>query len=133
MKLDRGFFGRAAQMRDDAHKDALLAALLAIPGLTASTDRAAMTATVEKIWQDVAVLDLRTPLSKQKYTLMYLTQVRWMKNPTHLAYAARMIGTPDQNWRIESGIAAVYANVVAPHYLAEPLIAFIAKEEAASR
>ncbi|MEJ6404135.1 hypothetical protein [Yoonia sp. 2307UL14-13] len=131
MKLDQAYFDRVVALQNDAHLSALIKAVQAVPALADGTDdqRAAIADTVQQIWHDAEALDFEKPVSRQKYVLIYLTQAQWMKKPAHLAYAARMIGTPNQNWRIESGVLAVYANVVAAHYLAAPLIAFIKGEE----
>lgn len=134
MKLDQAFFDRVIQRQQDMHLGALIGAVQDVPALADGPDqaRSAIGATIRQIWADAVALGLNSPVSRQKYVLIYLTQARWLRTPTHKAYVTRMIGTPNQNWRLESGIVAVYANVVAAHYLADPLIAFIESQEKAA-
>lgn len=131
MHLDNGFFERAEMMRDRSHLSALKDAVSAVPSLAGAGKDAQtlMAAAIDQIWSDASALGLHCPVSTQKYVLIHMTRARWRNNPAHLAFVARMIGTPNQNWRMESGVLAVYQNVVAAHYLIPALTAFIAKEE----
>jgi ABC-type phosphate transport system substrate-binding protein len=132
MKLDPGFFERASALQDATHLAALKSAILqAMPGDpdAPAAAPAALATYIDTIWRDAGVFGFNSPVSSQKYVLIHLTHAKWRANPTHLAYVARMIGTPNQNWRIESGVLAAYANVVAARYLSMPLITFMEKQE----
>lgn len=86
-------------------------------------------ALIDEIWDDAAAnFDINYPENLARYTLIILTQSRWTANLRHLAYAQRLIGTLDKPWRIESGIVAMYENVVAAHYLKSGLVAFVTEQ-----
>ncbi len=132
IKVDATFFERARRVQDDKACAALKAVLADSDGFRAMspTDRAAAASYIDTVWAEASMLDFNYPVSLQKYVLILLTQSRWRSDvragPLYWAYARRMIGSPDQNWRLESGVAAVYRNVVAQHFLTDAVKAFIA-------
>lgn len=132
VRIDAAFFDRAqAHQQNRALQDLkdVLATTPAVNGMPAA-DRAAAGAYIDALAADCTAFDFNRPLSVQKYILIMLTQSRWAPNPLYWHYARRMIGLPDQAWRLESGVAAVYRNVVAQHFLGDAIKDYIASQEA---
>lgn len=132
LKLDQAFFERAHGNACEQRRNALKVVLLEAGFLDGrpDDDRRAVSDRIDEIWS-VAERNFafNSPVNLQKYTLIILTQNRWRVVPLHYRYTARMIGTTDRAWRLESGVMAVYQNVLAQHYLTPPIIEFIAKNE----
>lgn len=133
IKFDAALFDRAS-----AH--AKLQAVQGLKDVLAATDgfrgmppyqRQAALVSVDQLDAEAAAFDFTYPVSTLKYVLILLTQSKWRKNPLYWRYAQRMISMPDQSWRLESGIAAVYRNIVAQHFLVETVKAHIRAAETA--
>jgi hypothetical protein len=132
IKLDAGFFDRARAVDANRHLVALMAVLLATEPFASqpTNHRHAAEMYIDKAWDQAAVFGFTYPVSTQKYVLILLTQSKWRDNRLHWLYARRMIGLPDQNWPLESGVTALYRNIVAQHYLGDDVKTFITTQEA---
>lgn len=130
--LTADFHERAQGGRADRLRQEFKAALIS-SGYTTHHGRPAAEAAsreIDRLWGEGRDgFGLRDPVSIVKYVLVLMTQSRWRLMAGHYVYARRMIGTPARTWTIESGIAAVYQNVVAAHHLGPDMVAFVADRE----
>ena len=118
LRLDAAFHERAEHVRLSDGCRRLVKALLPVDA--SLQQRTEMQRVVETIWQEGrSQLGLSTELSISRYVLMILTQHQWANVDLHWRYARRMIGVPDRSWSLEAGLAAVYLNVLAGHYLGQ--------------
>ena len=132
MMLDRAFFERVEKTKREKLKHDLQNALLKSDFFEGVNDvkRQEFKNYFDKIWSDASSgFEFNYPFNLQKYVLIILTQSKWTKNPLHYQYAKIMIGLPNRPWRIESGIRAVYHNIIRQHYLGDRLVSFIDKRE----
>lgn len=133
LSLDTAFFDRVERIKRKGTREQLVDAVMATPGLCEADagTQGEITQLINDIWSDAeASFDFNYPENLVRYTLTIMCQARWSKNQVHFNYARQMMGTPDQPWRLESGIVAMYENVVAPHYLAPSLVTFVANQGA---
>jgi hypothetical protein len=133
IKFDAALFDRARAQEQIQAVQALKDVLATTDGFRAMppAKRQDALAYVDTLAAEAAAFAFNYPVSTQKYVLILLTQSKWRQNPLFWRYAHRMIGMPDQAWRLESGVAAVYRNIVAQHFLADTVKAYIAAAEPA--